>query len=109
MRRTEKWDSGFLAVDGSGLTYAMAWAAAGGTREHPKPYVVCPWEPRGVNPQPPYEWDVFPDGFGGKLKKFTREDVVRPFCRIPKRVAARCRRASTTALSRISASINAGV
>jgi hypothetical protein len=82
IRRMEKWDSGFLAEDGSGLTNAMAWAAAGGTREHPKPHVVCPWEPCSANPQPPYEWDVFPDGFEEKLKKFMFEDVIHPFCRV---------------------------
>jgi hypothetical protein len=42
------WDRGRQAADQSDLHYAVALGCAGGTRDHPKPYSTCPWEPHAM-------------------------------------------------------------
>jgi hypothetical protein len=72
MRRV-KWDNKFLSRDGAGLTHGLAWSAAGGTWQYPRPYQVCPWN-SDESEYPEHEWgDLFPPTFVLRLRQFVWE------------------------------------
>jgi hypothetical protein len=71
-RRKKTWREQLLSEDKLGLEYAVAWSAAGGTFESPKPYRVCPWDSDSAT-GPACDWDgLFPKGFAPLLRQFVQ-------------------------------------
>jgi hypothetical protein len=73
MKHRVRWDSKKESSDTTGLTYDLAWSAAGGARIYPRLYQVCPWDSdRAEGPE--YQWnDLFPRDFVGKLREFMQK------------------------------------
>jgi hypothetical protein len=78
LKRRVKWDNKYLSRDGAGLTHRLAWSAAGGTWQYPRPYQVCPWNSDETE-YPEHQWEVlFPSTFVLRLRRHMREpDRVR--------------------------------
>jgi hypothetical protein len=67
-----KWDAKLTSKDGLGLTHGLAWCAAGGTWDYPRPYQLCPWNSDATE-YPGYRWgDLFPPTFPLRLRQFMR-------------------------------------
>jgi hypothetical protein len=44
IKHRRKWGAKLMSKDMLGLTHGLAWSAAGGTWDYPRPYQVCPWD-----------------------------------------------------------------
>jgi hypothetical protein len=72
IKHRREWDAKFVSKDGLGLTHGLAWSAAGGTWDYPRPYQVCPWNSDAAE-YPGYHWgDLFPPTFPLRLRQFMR-------------------------------------
>jgi hypothetical protein len=72
IKRRRKWDAKLMSKDMLGLTNGLAWSAAGGTWDFPRPHQVCPWD-SDTTEFPGYQWeDLFPPTFPFRVRQFMK-------------------------------------